>query len=429
MTDRLVVLIGDRVAGELTRTGSTHAFTYHDAYRSLPDPTPLSLSMPVQIRHHTDQAVTPWLWGLLPDNDRVLHRWAERFRVSARSPFGLLASPVGLDCAGAVRFVEEADVADALDRPGEVRWLSDADVAERLRDLRADATAWLGVDFTGRFSLAGAQAKTALVREGDRWGLPAGAMATSHVLKPAITGFDDHDLNEHLCLRAASLAGLPVVRTEVVRFDDQTAVVVDRYDRVRGQDARLVRVHQEDLCQALGRHPSAKYQSDGGPGPADVAALFRRVMPGRAARDAIRRFADALVWNWVIAGTDAHAKNYSLLLDRDQVRLAPLYDIASALPYAHERDVRMAMKLGGDYRLHVQRPSTWTTMAADLAVDPDELRHNAARLVAAAPDAFAKAAAEVEHIDSDLPVRLADAVAERARWCALVIKAPRGSRG
>jgi serine/threonine-protein kinase HipA len=422
VTDRLLVLIGDRVAGELTRTGSTHAFTYDDAYRSRPEPTPLSLSMPVQVRHHTDQTVTPWLWGLLPDNDRVLQRWAERFRVSARSPFGLLASPVGLDCAGAVRFIDEARLADAVERPGTVTWLSDAEVADRLRDLRLDATAWLGADFTGRFSLAGAQAKTALVREGDRWGLPDGPRATSHILKPAITGFDDHDLNEHLCLRAASLAGLPVVRTEVVRFEDQSAVVIDRYDRVRAPDGLLVRVHQEDLCQALGRHPSAKYQAEGGPGPADAAALFRRVMPARAARDAIRRFADALVWNWVIAGTDAHAKNYSLLLERDQVRLAPLYDIASALPYAHEREVRMAMKLGGDDRLHVQRPGTWTAMAADLGLDPDELRDNAARLVTAAPDAFAKAATEVEHVDSDLPARLADAVAERARACALVIR-------
>jgi serine/threonine-protein kinase HipA len=127
------------------------------------------------------------------------------------------------------------------------------------------------------------------------------------------------------------------------------------------------------------------------------------------------------VWNWVIAGTDAHAKNYSLLLERDQVRLAPLYDVASALPYAHEREVQMAMKLGGDYRLHVQRLGTWATMAADLGVDPDELRHNAARLVAAAPDAFAKAVAEVDDIDSDLPARLAEAVDERARRCALVV--------
>lgn len=421
MTDPLLVLIGDQVAGELTRDSSGRlAFTYHDTYRSQPEPTPLSLSMPVPIRQHTDRSVTPWLWGLLPDNDRVLQRWAERFQVSGRSPFGLLASPVGLDCAGAVRFVHEAELTDAIHRPGSVQWLNEAEVAARLRDLQHDMTAWLGADFTGRFSLAGAQAKTALVYKNGRWGLPKGATATSHILKPAITGFDDHDLNEHLCLRAASLAGLTVVRSEVARFDDQSAVVIERYDRALLDGVR-VRIHQEDLCQALGLHPSAKYQAEGGPGPRDAGMLFRKVMPDRAASDAMWRFADALVWNWIIAGTDAHAKNYSLLLANGQVRLAPLYDIASALPYAHERDVKMAMKLGADYRLHVQRASTWTTMAADLGLDADQLRERATELVAAASEAFAKAAAEVGHLDSDLPERLTAAVAQRVRHCAPMI--------
>ncbi|MGH3450331.1 MAG: type II toxin-antitoxin system HipA family toxin, partial [Haloechinothrix sp.] len=394
MTDRLLVLIGDHVAGELTHgRGGRLAFSYDGDYRAQPEPTPLSLSMPVPIAQHTHRSVLPWLWGLLPDNDRVLQRWAQQFKVSASSPFGLLASPVGLDCAGAVRFVSESGLTDALDRPGSVTWLTETEVAERLRALQRDTTAWLGNDFTGHFSLAGAQAKTALVHDNGRWGLPEGSVGTSHILKPAIAGFDDHDLNEHICLRAASLVGLPVVRSELVRFGDQSAVVIERYDRTQGRDGTRLRVHQEDLCQALGRHPAAKYQAEGGPGPSDAAALFRQVMPDPVADAAIWRFADALVWNWVIAGTDAHAKNYSLLLHGGQVRLAPLYDIASTLPYAHERDVQMAMKLGGDYRLHVQRPSTWTTMATDLRLQPDALRERAARLVAAAPDAFGKAAA------------------------------------
>ncbi len=421
MTDRLVVLIGDQVAGELTRSRQgALAFTYADEYRMRAEPTPLSLSMPVQVPHHGDRAVTPWLWGLLPDNDRVLQRWAERFQVSARTPFGLLATPIGLDCAGAVRFVDEARLADALERPGTVSWLTESQVAARLRDLQHDATAWLGADFAGRFSLAGAQAKTALVSEDGRWGLPEGPVATSHILKPAIAGFDQHDLNEHLCLRAASLAGLPVVRSEIVRFGDRSAVVIERYDRVRRGGTR-VHVHQEDLCQALGLHPSAKYQAEGGPSPGEAAALFRRVMPARAAHDAVWHFADALLWNWVVAGTDAHAKNYSLLLAGGQVRLAPFYDIASALPYAHERDVKLAMKLGGDYRLHVQRPSTWTAMAAELGVDADELRDHATRLVAVAPEAFAKAAGELGPVDGDLPARLAGAVAARSARAALMV--------
>lgn len=89
----------------------------------------------------------------------------------------------------------------------------------------------------GRFSLTGAQAKTALLYDGerDRWGLPSGRIKT-HILKPAIRGLDDHDLNEHLCLEAARRLGLPAAESKVWRFGDQTAVVIRRYDRLRTPD-------------------------------------------------------------------------------------------------------------------------------------------------------------------------------------------------
>ena len=418
MTDGLLVLMGDRIGGKLTRGRDRRlTFAYEEDYRATPDATPLSVSMPIQVRQHDDRTVTPWLWGLLPDNDRVLRRWAERFHVSPNSPFALLATPVGLDCAGAVRFVAEQHLDAALARPGSVRWLTDVEIGDRLRELRRDTTAWLGADFTGRFSLAGAQAKTALVCVNRRWGLPEGSAATSHIVKPAIAGFDDHDLNEHLCMRAAAHAGLAVAPTVLAVFDGEYAVVVERYDRVERDDGMRLRLHQEDVCQALGHHPSAKYQSDGGPAPRDIAALLRRVMTPRAADGAVWQFLDALVWNWIIGGTDAHAKNYSLVLHADEIRLAPLYDIASGLPYAHERDLRLAMKLGDDYRLHVQRASTWSTLASDLRLDTDELRTRAHALVSVATTAFETAASDIGDVSSALPARLSSLITERSARC------------
>jgi serine/threonine-protein kinase HipA len=119
-----------------------------------------------------------------------------------------------------------------------------------------------------------------------------------------------------------------------------------------GADGPL-RVHQEDLCQALSVDPSLKYESDGGPGPVRIIEFLREVMDARRARETVWRFVDALAWNWLIAGTDAHAKNYSLLLAGGQIRLAPLYDVASALPYpgVHERRLRPAMRVGRDYQV------------------------------------------------------------------------------
>ncbi len=427
VADELVFVIGGSVAGTLTRLPNARLrLEYDEAYRERVDPTPLSLSMPVAVRVHTDdrrrQPITNYLWGLLPDNENVLDRWARHYQVTASSPFALLGTPIGQDCAGAVAFCHADDLERVLARPGTVDWLSDAEVAGRLRDLRRDATAWLGRTFSGQFSLAGAQTKTALLYRDGRWGLPSGAMATTHILKPAVVGLDDHDLNEHLCLEAARRAGLLAARSWIATFADQTAVVVERYDRrVIGEE--VVRIHQEDLCQALGIPPGARYQNQGGPTPGAIAALFRLSMPPAAAVDAVARFGDALIWNWLIAGTDAHAKNYSLLLSGLEVRLAPLYDIASALPYGtHEKKLRLAMKIGDEYAVHPQR-NTWPRAAQELGIDADRLVTRVRELAAVAPAAFADAAAaaEVVALGRPTPANLVDLVAERARRCAAIV--------
>lgn len=419
MSNTLAVILDDEVAGTLSRTADGRLrFEYEDTYRSRPDATPLSVSMPTQVEAHPDHVIRPWLWGLLPDNDAVLARWARQFHVSASSPFSLLSTPVGEDCPGAVRFATPDELDRVLEGRGEVTWLEEDGVAQRLRELREDSTAWLGRTSTGQFSLAGAQAKTALLQENGRWGVPFRSTPTTHILKPAVSGFDDHDLNEHLCLDAARRCGVLVARTRVQRFSDETAVVVTRYDRViRG--STIARVHQEDLCQALGLPPSKKYQNEGGPGPADIAALLRRIMPPRIADNAVARFADALIWNWIVGGTDAHAKNYSLLLAGNQVRLAPLYDIASGLPYGeHEKKLRFAMKIGGDYRLHPWR-DPWPGAAKDLGIDPDRLVARVDELATLAPDAFGQAASadDVTSLRRDLPDELVSLVGDRARRC------------
>ncbi len=430
MTDSLTVMLDDAVAGTITRLQDGRLrFDYDDSYRAVPSAPPLSVSMPKLVRTHSDGIVTPWLWGLLPDNEAVLARWARNFHTST-SPFALLCTPVGHDCAGAVRFAPAEDVDELIAQPGAVAWLSEHDVAQRLRELREDTTSWLGRDFSGQFSLAGAQAKTALLFQNERWGLPSGSAATSHILKPAVAGFDDHDLNEHLCLDAARRAGLAVARTRVERFEDESAIVVDRYDR-RLIEGKLIRIHQEDVCQALGVPPERKYQNRGGPGPGDVARLLREVMPARAANDAIWRFFDALAWNWLIVGTDAHAKNYSLLLAAADVRLAPLYDIASALPYdTHERELRFAMKIGGDYRV-LPYHDTWPAAARELGLDPDAARERLLELARRAPDAFAESAVapEVAMLERPLPERLIRLIADRVERCLAMLGDPSAGVG
>jgi len=422
-TELLTVILEGRTIGRLTRSRSGDLrLDYDDWYVADGEATPLSVALPAVERTHGDRVVTAWLWGLLPDNADVLARWGSRFSVSATSPFGLLGTQVGHDCAGAVQFARDEDLADVLERPGRIDWLDENEVAQLLAGLRSDSTSWLGRGFTGQFSLGGAQAKTALTFDGRRWGRPSGT-PTTHILKPAIPGLSGHDINEHLCLSAANGLGLMAARSRIVRFGEETAIAVERYDRFH-VDQRLVRIHQEDVCQATATHPARKYQAEGGPSPEQIAVLLRRVAPPARADDSVRRFADALAFNWLIAGTDAHAKNYSLLLSGPQVRLAPLYDIASALPYDTSKgyDLALAMKLGGDYKLRSHRRSTWPKVAQALGLDADALVDRVRDLATRAPEAFSAAAADPELTDiGDLPMLLVDLVARRSKTCLAIL--------
>lgn len=419
MSTKLAVFINDARVGTVTRLdGGRLRFDYNLATLLLPEATPLSLSMPFPVPSHPNEVITPWLWGLLPDNERVLRSWARQFHASPSSPFSILSTPVGEDCAGAVRFIPEGRAGETSAK-GNITWLSEDDVGQRIRDLKVDSTAWLGRSFTGQFSLAGAQAKTALLYDDGRWGEPSGDIPTTHILKPAIDGFDGHAINEHLCLEAARKVGIPAAATQIIRLGGEPVLLVDRYDRFRTDEGHLSRLHQEDLCQALSVHPDRKYQREGGPDPRQIAELFRKAMPHRQAEDTVRRFADALIWNWLIAGTDAHAKNYSLLLAGRQVALAPLYDVASALPYGtHERKLRSAMKIGSSYRIFPDF-DRWPTAARNLSLDPEELHERVRDLASEAPQAFAEVAGapSVAALEHPLPRRLVDLVAARCERC------------
>lgn len=256
----IAILYGHEIGRVLRDRRGRLGFVYAETWRAARGAYPLSLSMPLAAAMHGHRPVEAFLWGLLPDNETVLDRWVRRFQVSPRSPFALL-SHVGEDCAGAVQFVrpDRLDVVTG-DGPQLVDWLDEDAIAERLRTLRTDHAAWRIPRDTGQFSLTGAQPKTALLYEQGRWGVPSGRTPTTHILKPPTGEFDGHADNEHLCLRLAARLGLIVARSEVKRFSDQVAIVIERYDRERTETG-IMRVHQEDLCQALAILPARKYEN------------------------------------------------------------------------------------------------------------------------------------------------------------------------
>jgi serine/threonine-protein kinase HipA len=419
MTHELVTLLDGKEAGRVQR--DVHGrikFVYDDEWRRAPDTYPLSISMPLGAREHGRAVTEAFLWGLLPDNERVIARWAAKFQVSARSVFALITH-VGEDCAGAVQFVTP-DRLDAIrgGKADNVEWLSEADIAKRLETLRTDPAAWRLARDTGQFSLAGAQPKTALLFQNDRWGIPSGRLPTTHILKPPTGDFDGHAENEHICLKLARSLGLPAAQSTVMQFKGELAIVVERYDRQRkGND--IVRVHQEDMCQALGVIPSKKYQNEGGPSAVDIAQLLRTYSTDRETD--LNTFIDALGFNWLIAGTDAHAKNYSLLIGGRRIRLAPLYDLASILPYDQLEwpKIKLAMKIGGEYKLNLIGSHQWRKFTREMRVDAEALVDRLGSMAKRLPDELnaVRAAASREGLDAPIIDKLAKQLIKRADAC------------
>ncbi len=420
MTEELIALLRGREIGRVRREAKARlTFTYDRDWREADEAYPLSLSMPLAAAEHGPTVVEPFLWGLLPDNERVLDRWAQKFQVSARNPFALIAN-VGEDCAGAVQFVRPERLDEVRSGAADkVEWLDDTDIAGRLRALREDHAAWRLPRDTGQFSLAGAQPKTALLFDNGRWGIPSGRIPTTHILKPPTGHFDGHAENEHVCLTLARALGMPAAASRVARFGEEIAIVVERYDRVRlGNE--IVRVHQEDVCQALAVSPTRKYQNEGGPGVAAIVELLRTHSSERA--DDIETFIDAIAFNWLIAGTDAHAKNYALLLSSGpRVRLAPLYDVASILPYNEfdTQKIKLSMKVGGEYRLRDVGPRQWRKLAGEVRIDEGRLIDRLVAMAEQLPDAVADVRTAMRRDGLDQPVveRLEAGLVERAKEC------------
>jgi serine/threonine-protein kinase HipA len=421
----LIAILDRREMGRFFRDMKGRvSFVYDEKWRNSADAYPLSLSMPLTLGEHGNSKTDPFLWGLLPDNEKVLDQWGKKFQVSSRNAFGLIAG-VGEDCAGAVQFVRP-DRLDAIQgkQPPEIEWLTPRDIAQRLRSLREDHAAWRNPRDTGQFSLAGGQPKTALLLEEGQWGIPSGRTPTTHILKPPTAHFDGHAENEHFCLELGRAIGLPVANSEVMRFKNEIAIVIERYDRFHARNS-WQRVHQEDTCQALSIQPARKYQSDGGPGVREIVDLLKTF--SSKPREDIGTFLDAVYYNWLIAGTDAHAKNYALLIaSAGQVRLAPLYDIASILPYPDIdlQKARSSMKIGNEYRLRNIGKYQWQKLAQGVGVDPDAVT---ARIVEIA-DAVLENIPEVtkrttkEGLDHPLIDRLAKKLTDRIAACRKLIR-------
>lgn len=421
MTDLLHILCESDHVGQLeyNRKRDSISLHYEESWRFGSSGFPVSVSLPFETRSHAEERVRAFLQGLLPDNDAVLHSWGKRFQVSPRNAFDLIKH-VGEDCAGGLQFVRpdrlESILSGAFDSMHE---LSVSDLEARLEGLKAQTRA-VPIQIDGRFSLAGAQAKDALLLRDGKWYVPGGRIPTTHILKPQPEDLDQHALHEHFCLRLVSEIGLPAAKSEVIQVGGTSVLSVQRYDRRVDAQGRLRRLHQEDLCQALGYFPSEKYERDGGPSAAEIVKLLERESSDR--EEDIPRFVMALAFNWIIYGSDAHSKNYSLIhASGSYLRLAPIYDVASFLPYdplPQSTKRKLSMKIGGEYRLHKIGRQSWMKWAEEAGLDPQWVKVLVGLTIDKVGENISKVAQEVSsHGTTEFIERLVELISQRVEVC------------
>lgn len=395
---------------------------YADEWVSSPLGRPLSLSLPFTVTNTAlkGPAVASYFDNLLPDADTIRQRLAQNFATRSTQPFDLLAA-VGRDCVGAIQLLPEGQepgdmqriVAEAVSDDHIERLLTEV-TSSTPRSVRAD-------EYDGmRISLAGAQEKTALLRWKGRWHIPRGTTPTSHILKLPIglvggarADFTTSVDNEWLCMRIVQAYGLPTAQVEIAQFGRQRVLVVERFDRQTSADGTwLMRLMQEDFCQALGLPPTSKYESDGGPG---LLQLFATLRQSETAQEDCRTLMAAQILFWMLCAPDGHAKNFSLrILSKGRFRLTPLYDVMSALPVMGDaanqwspRKVSLAMSLHGKNRHHKvhtiqRRHFNATAQRAGIGADVEAIIQ----------DLVKRTPAVVAQVNTELPPGFSGRVAE-----------------
>ncbi|QEO13819.1 type II toxin-antitoxin system HipA family toxin [Agromyces intestinalis] len=410
-----------------------YRLTYRDEWLDDEARMPVSLSLPLTPAPITGPKLTSFLDNLLPDNADVRERWALQAGLATAEPFGLLQN-YGADVAGAIQFATPGTDPNANSTAAPI---SDSEIAARIRAIREDDTSWQDpVRDTGHFSLGGAQGKFSLGNTGNGWYEPTGNHPTTHIMKPRVRGQRDGELIEYLTMTIAGVIGISAAAVDLGQFDGEHTLVVERFDRVALPDGSqtIVRLHQEDLAQAVGVTRLQKYENRGGPTYRTVLRLLDEHVPEERTASSKQTFVQALVFSWMVLNTDAHAKNYSVFIRPDGAALTPLYDVSSFIPYAGRientpkqtaaafLDTNLSMRIAADYQAGQQSWFEWEAVAREAGLERSLITDWASAVADALPTLVATfATALPSHLQTEVVARFVERMPIRAKQVAAAI--------
>ena len=397
-TQTLYCAMNGILVGELHYKRGALFFEYASSWIERKGSRALSQSLPMGASLDS-QAVEAYFDNLLPDNIKIRRNIVSRLGVKSTSTFDLLES-IGRDCVGAVALSQEPPEGHlpALN----MQPCNEHDIATQIRNTRTVNTLGMQSDDDFRISLAGAQEKTALTWWNNQWHKPIGKTPTTHILKPPINHHETMNVdfsssvdNEWFCLRFLKELGMPVAHAEIEQFEDERVLIVERFDRKITSES-IIRLPQEDFCQALGRLSDNKYEEHGGPNAKDIMELLSLSLDPVGDK---ALFMKSQVVFWLLAANDGHAKNFSLFLQEKGFCLTPFYDVISAYPYfgvgnMHPRRIKMAMKVHSKnthYHWYKIQARHWLSHANHLGFPESEMKAILNELCEIVPDALMRA--------------------------------------
>ncbi len=308
----------------------------------------LSLSLPIQKEPFENKQCRGFFNGLLPESEHTRITIGKKYGINPKNDFSILQA-IGYDCAGAVSFFDSDDEQTAskyLQESYEIDYtpLSDDELEKFINELPQKPLA-TGIEDM-RLSLAGAQDKTSVIVINGQIGIPKDNVPTSHIIKPAINGFNETIENEFICIKAAKNLGIKVPDVKISYANKTKYFLIQRYDR-EVIDNKIKRIHQEDFCQASNIPSAYKYQAEGG---VDFKRCFEILRATSQPAVAINQFIQLMIFNYLIGNNDAHGKNFSILhYDNGEIKFAPAYDILCSEVYPGLSN-KMSMKIGGHYK-------------------------------------------------------------------------------